>query len=94
MRAITLQRGESVPDPEISSVVITEDVTLGGRRIRKGHRLTPDDVPLLADLDRPVHAVILNRVTCTRMTRARAWRPPWRDRAWPFAARPSVATTS
>jgi hypothetical protein len=59
VRSITLQPGEPVPDPETSSVVITEDVTLGGRRIRKGHRVKADDVSLLADLDRPVHAVIL-----------------------------------
>jgi hypothetical protein len=57
--AITLQPGELVPDPETSGVVITEDITIGGRRIRKGHRVRADDVPLLADLDRPVHAVIL-----------------------------------
>ena len=59
MLAITLQPGELVPDPETSGVVITEDITIGGRRIRKGHRVGADDVPLLADLDRPVHAVIL-----------------------------------
>jgi hypothetical protein len=59
VRAITIQPGHSVLDPDTSSVVITEDVTLGGRRIRKGHRLSRDDVPLLAELDRPVHAVIL-----------------------------------
>ena len=59
MRAITIQPGHSVLDPDTSSVVITEDVTVGGRRIRKGHRLRADDVSLLADLDRPVHAVIL-----------------------------------
>jgi hypothetical protein len=57
--AITLQPGELVPDPETSGVVITEDISIGGRRIRKGHRVGADDVPLLADLDRPVHAVIL-----------------------------------
>ncbi|MDF3015473.1 MAG: MoeA [Thermomicrobiales bacterium] len=59
MRAITLQPGNSIPDPETTSVVITEDVTLGGQRIRKGHRVRADDVSLLAELDRPVHAVIL-----------------------------------
>ena len=59
MRAITLQPGDSIADSEISSVVITEDIKFGDRRIRKGHRLSADDVPLLADLDRPVHAVIL-----------------------------------
>jgi hypothetical protein len=59
VRAITIQPGDSVPDPETTSVVITEDVTLGGRRIRKGHRVQADDMSLLADLDRAVHAVIL-----------------------------------
>lgn len=59
MRAITIQPGQPVPDPETSSVVITEDIAVGGQRIRKGHRLSGDDVPLLADLDRPVHAVVL-----------------------------------
>jgi hypothetical protein len=59
VRAITLQPGDSVPDPETTSVVITEDVTLGGQRIRKGHRVRADDVSLLVELDRPVHAVIL-----------------------------------
>ena len=59
MRAITLQPGNSIPDPETTSVVITEDVTLGGQRIRKGHRVRTGDVSLLAELDRPVHAVIL-----------------------------------
>jgi hypothetical protein len=59
VRAITIQPGDSVPDPRTSSIVITEDVKVGNRRIRKGHRLSGDDAPLLADLDRPVHAVIL-----------------------------------
>src|SRR4051794_33295818 len=59
VRAITLKPGDPVPDPEKSSVVITEDVTLDGRRIRKGHRVRADDLSLLADLDRPIHAVIL-----------------------------------
>jgi hypothetical protein len=59
VRAITIQPGDSVPDPRTSSIVITEDVKVGNRRIRKGHRLSGDDAPLLADLDRPVHAVVL-----------------------------------
>ena len=59
MRAITIQPGQSVADHETSSLVITEDVKAGDRRIRKGHRLSDDDVSLLADLDRPVHAVVL-----------------------------------
>jgi hypothetical protein len=59
VRAITIQPGESIPDPETTSLVITEDVKIGDRRIRKGHRLSGDDVPVLADLDRPIHAVVL-----------------------------------
>jgi hypothetical protein len=59
VRAITIQPGHAVPDPEMTSLVITEDVKVGDRRIRKGHRLSGDDVPVLAALDRPVHAVLL-----------------------------------
>jgi hypothetical protein len=59
VRAITIQPGHSVADHETSNLVITEDVKAGDRRIRKGHRLSDDDVSLLADLDRPVHAVVL-----------------------------------
>jgi hypothetical protein len=43
----------------MSDIVITEDVKIGDRRIRKGHRLTVDDVSLLSALDRPVHAAVL-----------------------------------
>ena len=70
----TIQPGDSVPDPRTSSIVITEDVEVGNRRIRKGHRLSGDDAPLLADLDRPVHAVVLESDACTRMMLAHAWR--------------------
>jgi hypothetical protein len=59
VRAITIQPGHLVPDPETSSLVITEDVRIGDKRIRKGHRVSGDDVPLLAELDRAVHAVVL-----------------------------------
>jgi hypothetical protein len=59
VRAITIEPGHLVPDPETSGLVITEDVKIGDRRIRKGHRVSGDDVPLLADLDHPVHAVVL-----------------------------------
>ena len=59
MRAITIQPGDSLLDPGSAPVIITEDVTLEDRRIRKGHRLVPADVPLLAGLERPVHAVVL-----------------------------------
>ncbi|MBW3632933.1 MAG: molybdopterin-binding protein [Chloroflexi bacterium] len=59
MRAITIHPGDGVPDLETARVVITEDVKLGGQRIRKGHRLTTDDAPLVEVLDRPIHAVVL-----------------------------------
>jgi hypothetical protein len=59
VRAITIQPGHLVPDPETSSLVITEDVRIGDKRIRKGHRVSGDDMPLLAELDRAVHAVVL-----------------------------------
>jgi hypothetical protein len=59
VRAITIQPSQSVADHEMSTLVITEDVKAGDRRIRKGHRLSDDDVALLASLDRPVHAVVL-----------------------------------
>lgn len=61
MRAITLEPGSPPPDPSNNRVVITEDVRLGEHRIRKGHRLTSKDLPLLTTLDRPVHAVILDQ---------------------------------
>ena len=60
MRAVTLEPGTPIPDPGTHRVVITEDVKLGEQRIRKGHRLTGEDLPLLNGLDRPLHAVILD----------------------------------
>jgi hypothetical protein len=59
VRAISIHPGDAVPDLTTATVVITEDVKLGDRRIRKGHRLTADDAPLLTLLDRPIHAVVL-----------------------------------
>jgi hypothetical protein len=59
VRAITIHPGEQVPDLETTTVVITEDVKMGERRIRKGHRLVTNDIPSLVTLDRPVHAVVL-----------------------------------
>ena len=59
MRAITIQPGGPVPVPDQTTVVITEDVKVGERRIRKGHRLDSEDLPLLAALERPIHAVAL-----------------------------------
>lgn len=59
MRAISIEPGAETEDFDLANVVITEDVKLGERRIRKGHRLSPGDAALLAELDRPVHAIVL-----------------------------------
>ncbi len=59
MRAITIEPGAGTRDFSLSDVVITEDVTIGDRRIRKGHRLAASDDALLDSLDRPVHAIVL-----------------------------------
>ncbi|MDQ3227452.1 MAG: hypothetical protein M3Q50_12570 [Chloroflexota bacterium] len=59
MLPITIEPGEPPLDLQTDRIVITEDVTLGGRRIRKGYRLSPDEAPLLAGLQRSVHAVLL-----------------------------------
>ncbi|MGH2616823.1 MAG: molybdopterin-binding protein [Thermomicrobiales bacterium] len=61
MRAIIIEPGQLAPDLTTDAIVITEDVKLGERRIRKGHRLAADDAPLFAALDRPIHAVVLER---------------------------------
>ena len=93
MRAITLRPGNSIADPETSTLVITEDVTLGGRRIRKGHRVTRDDVPVLADLERPVHAVLLESGDVHEDDAGARLARRWPGRASPFAARPSAGST-
>jgi hypothetical protein len=61
VRAITIHPGDAALDLDLTTatVVITEDVKLGDQRIRKGHRLTTEDAPLLASLDRSIHAVVL-----------------------------------
>jgi hypothetical protein len=59
MRAIIIHPGEPLPDVDAGRLVITQDVKRNGQRLRKGHRLTPEDVPLLAAIERPVHAVVL-----------------------------------
>ncbi len=59
MRAITIEPGQPAPDVVASDIVITEDVKIGDRRIRKGHRLLADESPLLARLEHPIHAVVL-----------------------------------
>ena len=59
MRAFVIEPGEAVPGIDANDVVIAEDVKVGPDRIRKGHRLASEDMPLLTRLDRPVHAVQL-----------------------------------
>ena len=61
MRPIIIEPGMTKTnlDADLSDIVITEDVKVGDARIRKGHRLTKEEAPLLAQLERPVHAVIL-----------------------------------
>jgi hypothetical protein len=59
MYAITIQPGEPLPNLDRGGVVLPEDVRRGEQRFRTGHRLASDDAALLAQLDRPVHAVVL-----------------------------------
>jgi hypothetical protein len=56
---MTIEPGQPAPDLSQVSIVLTEDVKIGEQRIRKGHRLGADDAVLLAELDRPIHAVVL-----------------------------------
>ncbi len=57
MRPFIIEPGHSIPTPE--DVVITENVKVGNQRLRKGHRLRETDLPLLAQLEHPVHAIRL-----------------------------------
>jgi probable molybdopterin binding protein len=51
----------TVDNLRLDGVVIAEEVRMDGRkRFNKGHRLTPDDRPLLKSLERPIHAVRLS----------------------------------
>jgi hypothetical protein len=59
MKAITIQPGATALTLNGDGVVLAEDVKLGEQRFRKGHRLMADELPLLAQLDQPVHAVVL-----------------------------------
>jgi hypothetical protein len=46
---------------ELAGAVITQEVRHDGkRRFRKGHRIAPEDLPLIAELDRAIHAVRLD----------------------------------
>jgi hypothetical protein len=57
MRPFIIEPGHSVDAPE--DVVITEDVTIGEERLRKGRRLQEADLLLLAQIEHPVHAIRL-----------------------------------
>jgi hypothetical protein len=57
MRPFIIEPGQSIAAPE--DVVITEDVKIGEERLRKGHRLQGTDLPLLAQVEQPVHAIRL-----------------------------------
>ena len=59
MRAISIQPSTLPPELDSGHVIVTEDVKLGDQRLRKGHRLSPSDRPLLSALDRALHAVVL-----------------------------------
>jgi hypothetical protein len=59
MRAISINPDAIDPGLDLDQVVITQDVKIGDQRLRKGHRLSADEAPLLQQLERPVHAVIL-----------------------------------
>src|SRR5688572_18083555 len=62
MHAFTLDPaavGSTSDRADLLGVVVCEDVRLDGRRLRKGHRLLPDDLAVLPRLERPVHAVRL-----------------------------------
>src|SRR5262245_11527324 len=59
MQALVVDKDSVIGDGDLSRVVITEDVKIGDRSIRKGRRLTPSDLSLLANLERPVHAILL-----------------------------------
>lgn len=57
MLPFVIEPGQVVEAPE--EVVVTEDLKVGEARLRKGQRLRPDDLVLLAQVDHPVHAVRL-----------------------------------
>lgn len=59
MRAIAIAPETGLQGLTPASVVIAEDVRIGKARIRKGHRLEENDLPLLRELDRPIHAIVL-----------------------------------
>jgi len=60
MHPFILNPADSGPPEALLGVVITEEVKANGRRLfHKGHRLTEDDLKVLATVERPLHAVRL-----------------------------------
>lgn len=57
MRPFVIEPGQTLDAPE--EVVVTEDVKVGEERLRKGRRLQEADLPLLAQIQHPVHAIRL-----------------------------------
>lgn len=45
---------------DLTGAVITRELRIGGTRLRKGQRITPDDLPTLAQSDLPIHVVVLD----------------------------------
>lgn len=61
MHPFTLDPARPGPTDALLGVVITEEVKANGRRLfHKGHRLTAADLPALASVGRPLHAVRLD----------------------------------
>ncbi len=61
MHPFVLDPDHPIQESELSRVVITEEVKRNGRRLfRKGHRLIREDLPGLATIERPLHAVRLD----------------------------------
>ena len=58
MKAITLDTS-AAQSVDLARIVVTQDVSLGDARLRKGQRLSAADATMLETLDRPVHAVVL-----------------------------------
>lgn len=59
MRPLIITAETDIRDLDPGLTVITQDVKVGGERLRKGHRLSAEDVPLLSRLEHPVHAIVL-----------------------------------
>lgn len=59
MRPFVIEPGNGLGDIAPHSVVLTENVKIGEKRLRKGRRLAAEDLVLLRGLAHPVHAVVL-----------------------------------